>query len=331
MSRSFRIFAVVTLASTAPIACTGKLDAGSDLSHGLLPVDERNPIVISNDDPTGNWFGEYAMLLAQGGHASVAGIIVNSSAYWPDINANMAGWTSMAQAALASGMRGIPDPLASPNLPLRRPADGNIDTTVPNGSAGARFIIETSRRLAIPYRPLVVATGGSLTDVADAYLVDPTVAERIVVVSALGRDAIDPTVLNGPNGFLDPWANTIVVQRLQYVQVNAFSDQSVLVPAARLAELPANAFGTWVAGKQSQIYGVVGGDEQVSVIAAMLPSFVLAVERMSQSGTVATVYGDVPALSLDPNGRVSVVTSADAVLATSRFWQLLLAPSTYGR
>ena len=330
MSPFFRLFTICVAIFAASAACTGTLDAGSDRSHGLLPVDERNPVVISNDGMAGNWFGEFAMLLTNGGGPPLAGIIVDASRYWPDLDSNMAGWTSMVQAARASGMRGIPDPFASPNQPLQRPSDSNIDTTVPNRSPGAQFIIETSRRLALSYRPLVVATGGSLTDVADAYLMDPTVADRIVVVSTLGTDPINVGVLNGPNGYLDPWANTIVVQKLRYVQVNAFSDQATLVPASRLADLPNNAFGIWIASKQPQIVSVLGGDEQVSVIAAMLPSFVLAVERMSQVGTVATSTGDAPTLGLDPNGPVTVVTSADAALASTRFWQLLLSPSTYG-
>ena len=30
-------------------SCAGTLDAGSDMPHGLLPVDERNPVIIYND------------------------------------------------------------------------------------------------------------------------------------------------------------------------------------------------------------------------------------------------------------------------------------------
>ena len=319
-----------TLVLAAPLACDGKLDAGSNAPHGLLPIDGRNPVVINNDTSTGNWFGEYALLLANGGGPALAGIIVNASSVWPDINYNIAGWTNLVQAARASGMRNIPDPLASPNQPLQRPGSGGIDATIANRSVGAQFIIDTSRQLALPNRPLVVATGGALTDVADAYLMDPTLAERIVVVSMLGRDPVHPLVLNGPNGYLDAWANTIVVQRLPYIQVNAYSDQSAIVPMARLPDLPGNAFGTWIASKQPQIVGILGGDEQVSVLAAMLPGFVLAVQPMSQNGIVASATGDAPTLGLDPNGRVTVVTSADAALAASTFWQLLLSPSTYG-
>ena len=37
--------------------------------------------------------GEYAMLLANSGGPPIAGIIASASSYWPDANANAAGWT----------------------------------------------------------------------------------------------------------------------------------------------------------------------------------------------------------------------------------------------
>jgi hypothetical protein len=78
----------------------------------------------------------------------------------------------------------VPDPIGTDNQPLRRPADGNIDSTLPNGSDGAWFMLEKSFELFQPGRPVVVACGGALTDVADAYLLDPSVSERVVVVAS---------------------------------------------------------------------------------------------------------------------------------------------------
>ena len=170
----------------AGAGCTATLDAGSTGPHGMLPVDERNPIVLVNDGPNDNWQGEYAVLLANGGGPKLAAIIVNTSGPWPDIQQNIAGWRDLVAAAQASGLQGIPDPIASVGGPLVRPASGNIADTQPNRSEGARLIVDASKRLSLPHRPLVVATGGALTDVADAYLIDPKVTERVVVVSSLG-------------------------------------------------------------------------------------------------------------------------------------------------
>ena len=46
-------------------ACEGgNIDAGRDIPHGMLPVDDRNAVIIANDSVTDNWTGEYAMLMA---------------------------------------------------------------------------------------------------------------------------------------------------------------------------------------------------------------------------------------------------------------------------
>ncbi|HSY41614.1 MAG TPA: hypothetical protein VLA79_18875, partial [Polyangia bacterium] len=224
------------------LGCSESRNLGSSVPHGLLPVDERNPILLANDGATDNWQGEYAMLLANGGGPKLAGIIVNTSGPWPDLDTNMAGWRGMVAAARASGLRNIPDPQASTGPPLTRPASGQIEDTAANRSEGAHTIVDLSASLSLPYRPLVVVTGGRLTDVADAYLIDPTVIERIVVVSSLGTTTNSGGAMGPPNGEMDPWADAIVTAptaRFRFVQVSAFYDQTTDVPNARLADLPA--------------------------------------------------------------------------------------------
>jgi hypothetical protein len=302
-------------------ACSGTLDAGADRPHGLLPVDERNPIVISNDGPFDNWQGEYALLLTNAGGPRLEGIIVNATGAWPDIDSNVAGWRKMLEAARATGMRIVPDPITSISQPLERPADGNVDATVPNRSEGARFILDASERVSQPYRPLVVITGSRVTDVADAYLLDRTLPERVVIVSSLGSLSADGATMSNPNGEMDPWADTIVAEKFRYVQVSAFYDQTTDVPSSRVGELPGNAFGAWIAAKQASIYTIQEAADQVGVLAAGLPPFVLEVDRVSLT------LGDSPTLITDPAGSAWLVTRSDGALATTRFWQWLLAPA----
>src|SRR6266567_2976420 len=65
--------------------CTETLDAGYNDPSGLLPVDQRNPLILLNDGAYDNWSGEYAVLLANGGGSPLAAIIVNETSAWPDI------------------------------------------------------------------------------------------------------------------------------------------------------------------------------------------------------------------------------------------------------
>jgi hypothetical protein len=302
---------------------------GTSAPHGLLPVDERNPILLMNDGAYDNWQGEYAILLANAGGPALAGIIVNTSGPWPDIATNVSGWRAMVQAARDSGLGGVPDPITSIGAPLTRPADGQIGSTAPNRSEGARLILDTAARLSLPYRPLVVATGGRLTDLADAYLMDSTITERVVVVASLGSLSASGGAMGAPNGEMDPWADAIVTAQYRFVQVSAFYDQLTDVPTARLPALPANAFGSWIASKQPSIWNLPQAADQVSVIAVGVPSFATVVEQASVASDVGPNAAAGPDLAADPTGPISIVTQSAGGGATDRFWQILTAPGTY--
>jgi len=303
--------------------CGGKLDAGWDKPKGLLPVDDRNPIILCNDGSSDNWAGEYAMLFAGTGGLSLTGIVINDGWPWTDLNENMTGWQQMVTAARDSGLRGIPDPIASTGPSLVRPSDENIDSTVPNRSAGASFIVETSLHVSRSYRPLVVVAGGRLTDVADAYLMDHTLPERVVVVSSLGATTSDGAEMGVPNGELDTWADIIVAQTFRYIQVSTYYDDGADVPSSLISQLPTNPFTSWIASKQPNIENSV---DQVGVQAVAIPSVVSTVTRVVQDGMNSD---NVPLLSNDPNGPVWLVTQTSSAKATARFWEMLLARSTF--
>jgi hypothetical protein len=329
--RGVPLGAALTALALAAAGCTETFDAGSSGHHGLLPVDERNPMVLTNDSNYDNWQGEYALLLANGGGPSLAGIIIGTSPNATDIDTNVAEWRNLVAAARDSGLKNIPDPIASIGDPLKRPANGDIEATTANRSEGALFIVSESARLSLPYRPLVVLTGGRLTDVADAYLVDPTVTERVVVVSQIGGLSASGAVMGPPNGEMDPWADTIVTSRFRYVQVSAYYDQLTDVPAARVSELPANEFGNWIAAKQPGIWTIPQAADQCAVAAVGIPGFATAIDHVAPVGPVAAGATAGPDLTYDPNPDLWLVTKSDGAAATNRFWQLLLDPTTFAR
>jgi hypothetical protein len=295
----------------------------------MLPVDERNPVIIANDSATDNWTGEYAMLLANSGGPLLAGIIVNPSAYWKDLAASLGDWQQMLAAAHASGMRNIPESVtASAGNPLVRPADGQIEHTTPNNSEGAKLIIDLSARLSLPWRPVVVVTGSRLTEVADAYVMDPTVAARVVVVSALGGPITNGTGMGWPNGELDPWADWIVAQRFRYIQVNGYYDQLGDVTSTNTADLPDNPFGAWMAAKLPTVLQIPMSSDQIAVLAVGLPGFVTAVGRAVTDDTADATQP--PPLVTNADGSAWVVSSCDTGMAGTRLWQMLNDPRTFG-
>jgi hypothetical protein len=158
------------------------------------------------------------VLFANAGGPRLAGIVIDYSRYWPQLDDSVASWRALVNAARASGLQGIPDVTRSAGAPLLAPSGGSIEMTVPNRSAGADLIIQGCRAaLGTRAHPVVVVAGDQLTVLADAYLVDPTVADRIVVVAVVGTVTSAGATTAGPNGDLDPWATWIVAQRLRYV------------------------------------------------------------------------------------------------------------------
>jgi len=324
---ALRLSAVLASAS-----CGGTLDAGYDAPRNpMLPVDGRNPVILMNDGWSDNWSGEYAALLANNGGPPLVGIIANATKYWPDVNANATGWTNLVTAAKSSGLRNIPDVTPSAGAKLVKPADGQIDSTTPNRSPGARLIVDLSRQLSTPVFPIVVLADAPLTDCADAYLIDHTVVDRVVVVAALGSYAAPNGIMGGPNGDLDPWADWIVAQRFRYVHVGTWYDQTSDVTADWAASLPANAFGDWMAAKQSKIFTIKTASDQIAGLSSGMPvQFMVSAVRAvpDTSGGFDASQG----LPLVPHadGNVWVVTSIATPLAASYLRQWLLASTTFG-
>jgi hypothetical protein len=322
-----RLAAALALALVA-VACGGTLDAGYDQSHTKLPVDERNPVILENDGWKDNWLGEYALLLTANGGPRLIGIVASASRYWPNADDNAAGWTNLVAAARDSGMQNLPDVTASAGPALERPADGRIESTRPNRSAGAQLIVERSRRFSQPSRPVVILACAPLTNVADAYLLDPTVADRVVVVSMLGLYEEPNGFMSGPNGDLDPWADWIVAQRFRYVQISAYYDQLGDVADDDLASLPPNPFGAWMAAKQPDVFDVPTASDQIAILSVGLPTFAMEVQRVSPDLSAGfNAAGGLP-LRPSPDGNAWIVTQIAAPLAASRLWHMLLGSTT---
>jgi hypothetical protein len=177
---------------------------------------------------------------------------------------------------------------------------------------------------------LVVVTGSRLTEVADAYLMDPTVADRIVVVASLGDAATNGGVMGWPNGELDPWADWIVGQRFRYIQVNGYYDQLADVTTANAANLPANPLGAWMAAKIPHLFVTPMASDQIGVLAVGVPTFVTGVGRAVTDTSAAFDTTKGPPLVAKADGSAWVVSSCDGAMASDRLWQMLADPHTYG-
>lgn len=305
------------------VGCGGTLDAGRDVPHGLLPVDERNPVILYQDDWSGDWLGEYAVLLANKGGPPLAGIVINTSPFWTDLDANAAGWNNLLTAARASGLKNLPQVTPSAGGPLSRPADGQIESTVGNDSAGAELMVNLSRSLSTPTRPVAIVTTTSFTDLANAYFLDRTIVDRVIVVVAAGSYQAPNGILNRPNGDMDPWSDWIVTQRYRFVLVGTWYDQTVDIPDARLSYLPKNDLGSWMANKQPQIIDITTAADQVALLSFALPGFTKSAVPAAPDTSAGWNSSQGPNIVPDANGKGWLVTEIGAPLAGSWLWNTL--------
>jgi len=154
-----------------------------------LPYDSRNPIVHTNDGNIDVYTLEYVMALASAQEIQLVGVVADAGGGGPDRpptwyrGRNL--YAEIVAKARRSGMLRLPDPVAGPNRALAKPASGVIEDTVPIDTPGSRLIVREARK-ASPQKPLVVITGGPLTSVASAYLIDKSIADNVVVASLLG-------------------------------------------------------------------------------------------------------------------------------------------------
>jgi hypothetical protein len=323
--------ALSILVAVCAAACGQTLDAGSNAQDSPLSVNGRNPVILINDSATDNWSAEYVALFANNGGPKLAGILVNATHYWPDLNANLAGWQAFVAAAQAGGLHGIPDPIASAGPQLVVPPDRLIASTKPNNSAGAQLILRKSKELTLPGQPLVILSGSQLTDIADAYLLDPTVVDRVAVVALLGSYADPKGPMTGPNGDLDPWADWIVAQFFDYVQVSVYYDQGADVTADDLPNLPANQFGTWMAQKQPYLSNRQEAPDQEVILAVSDSSFIVSVvpSVADTSAGFNSPRGQGPPLVPSDGGNARLVTQINAATARARLWEMLTNPKTF--
>ncbi len=300
----------------------GAGEPGPTIDELQLPFDPAVPFIVNNDGPIDNWQAEHILVAVSEGR-SIVGLVVNDSPAWPDLDRNVSGWQRFVAAARSDGFTGIPDPLRSEGGALQRPATGIIEETTPNGSAGALLIANIAKDLDPQGPPLVVVTGGRLTDVADAYLLAPEIASRLVVVASLGVTAGSGARMTVPNGEMDAWADTIVVERLRYVQVSAFYDQTGDLTSDELGTLPATALGEWVADKQPKIWSDLVACDQVSLLAADAPGFVRRSIRVTARPRVPYDSGEGPMLVASDTGETWLVTDIEPSVASERLSALL--------
>lgn len=137
--------------------------------------------------------------------------------------------------ARRSGLKNIPDAIPGCDKAFQRPKSNKVEDTKVVRTKGSDLIV-TEARKANPKKPLLIFVGGPLNTVANAYLTDPSIADRMIVFM---------TDLRGYNG-KDPWANYIVANRCRLINFGAQRiwwpqrPKPPVMPLDRFKQLPQN-------------------------------------------------------------------------------------------
>jgi inosine-uridine nucleoside N-ribohydrolase len=179
-------------------------------SQHELPLYKDSPVIYDNDDHRDVYTDEYLLALSSIGEVDLKGVITT---YSPNEYPNFVeGRKQIMDLAIKSGLKHLPELFSGTNRKLDRPDNNKIEDTKPLDIDGSHFIVKIARKCSSS-KPLVIITGGQLTSVANAYLIDPSIADKVVVMGVFGANNIDY------NAGLDAWAWTIILAKFRTVAI----------------------------------------------------------------------------------------------------------------
>lgn len=309
-------------------SCSPRSSNYTGLPHKRVPV-----VLYDNDEVVDVYTDDYVMALAAAGDIRLAGLITSTSTApfnrWvgeEDHQRMVRDRLNSIELARGIGWPHIPDHVSGSQVNLSRPRSGHVDDTRPIVSAGSLLVVEEARK-ATPEQPLVLVMGGPLTLAADAYLIDRSIADRLLVMW-LGGGIND---MGGYNGWADPWAAYIVLTQLRLMQFPEGLARPFISKSRLRAELPASSLTEWMVLKKlsTSMVQLPGEHDEDGppAIALVRHDYVQEVKRVSFSHWEAlgkdSEPREVPVLKDDPQGRAIVVTEADEDVATEEWWRAL--------
>ncbi len=290
-----------------------------------LPAYKDSPVIVDNDDHRDVYLEEYLMALGSLGEIDLRGIITTYSPHEYPIFVE--GREEVLEIARQSGLRNLPRLFKGTDQKLIRPESKKFGDTEALYIDGSHFIVEVARECT-EEQPLVVLTGGQLTSVANAFLIDPGISDKVVVMGVFGGEQIDY------NAGLDAWAWTIIMANFRVVAIPigppgnraAVYMKPPVVPKARInAELNQdNPFFNWMYEKQHPVNELPNEADFDGHPAILLtrPDYVtewkrFSFEKVDETGKLV--------LRQDAEGSIWQAEEAEQEVATREFWRVMHA------
>ncbi|MCC6445844.1 MAG: carbohydrate-binding protein [Armatimonadetes bacterium] len=318
-----------------------------------LPYDRTCPVIYDNDGAIESGYTDiYMMALASAKAIRLKGIITTCSygeeqrkpPFSPIAPSEIIRERQeLIEKARRSGLKNLPDATPGPSLSLKRPATGRIEDTAPHRTPGSALIIREARK-ATPKKPLVIVMGGQATCAVSAYLIDPSIAGRMVLAWIVGNKRPDGNIdTNEYNAGVDPWATYIAFERLRVVAFpftnndNDADDPIVLTPKSRLQELPDTELrqtireAAWPRGGGT--YSEPSADyDAMGAFPLTRPDYVVKAGRVSFSRWEPSPWDpkvQLPFYKSNPGGRAMAVWEARPNVASEEWWRRVKDPSAW--
>jgi hypothetical protein len=304
--------------------------AGCEFRHpAKILYDSTHPIICDNDSAEDVYTDELLMALHTAGRIDLRGIITTAGGWTEErfSNAFLAAHGTSAREELVgkawrSGMTGVPWPLPGSMKEVVAPKTGRVEDTVPNRSPGADLIVAEARR-ATAEKPLVIVVGGSASTVADAFLLDPTIKDRVIVAWNGG---------NNWNGEAKPflWATEIVLRNFNCVLFDLVTETAApKVDRLSLEKLPDTELRRFMIDKELPHVNLPGGYDYdaAPAIPLITSDYALDVRRYRWSGRDKS---GLPILKKDASGNLWRVVRASREVATDAWWSTMMNPASWG-
>ena len=335
----YRPFFIVTL-------CVSLLLSGCEpsVSNEDLGFSSQNPVVFDNDNVVESGYLEiYVLALASQGLVDLRGVIRSSSFHEErrsppysklSVEEILMETPEVHAMAKRNGFENLPPYFPGPSISLdsRKPESGLIDDTLPFGTPGAQFIVEQAKS-ASPEKPLVLVLGGQATIAADAYLLDPEIADNVIVAWQAGGDLDSKGFLVGNRYNYtrpDPWATYIVLERMRVVLFldDVMRDRNLPeISLEQIAALPQSelreSMRTWGWPRGDVAWRADFDVDSPPALAVMRQDYAEETRRFSFSHWRDVRFErvkKVPVYKPDPSGQVLAVTRANGKVASEEWW-----------
>lgn len=288
-----------------------------------LPGNQNFAVVYDNDDYRDVYTDEYLLALASIGEIELKGIITTYSP--SEYEKFVEGRSQIVELARKSGLQNLPEIWPGTNKKLVRPVSNKIEDTVPLKIEGSELIAELAMQCS-KEKPLVIISGGQLTTIANAYLMNPLIAENVQVIGVFGAEKMDY------NAGLDAWAWAIILSKFRVfaIPIGPSGNRGKVymnapaVPKARIEnEMDLNIpIFRWMYGKKHPSNSLPDEHDYDGHPAILItqPGYVNQWKKLRCLGINEKGY---PVLEENEFGKIWQAEDANQEIATCEFWRVM--------